>query len=139
MGPDYARAGVLNPDICCYRRAGMLDGLRFVRKGDEAIVVTTGALLRHWLKATPDFKPATANPTDDPSFYQWTGTSDWSVLKSRGLGNGAFLASGGPESDPHWIALTVTKRERVYIVFVRARTADPAAKARALTARLEGQ
>jgi hypothetical protein len=57
----------------------------------------------------------------------------------RDLGNGAFLASGGPESDPHWIALTVAKGQRIFIAFVRAKTDDPAGEARSLAAALERQ
>lgn len=131
---DFARAGTLNLDLCCYRRGHMLDGLSFL-KNDEAIVVTTRGLLAHWLKSGPDPKPG----IDDPSFYQWTGASDWSVLKARDLDGGAILASGGPESDFHWIALTATKGEQVIIAFVRAQTNDPAKEATTLKALLTGR
>ncbi len=128
----FSQQGRLNLDLCCYRHTSSIDGLRFEDKEGSAIILTTHNLLRHWLGVNKTYVPATPDPAADPDFYQWTGASEGSVLKVRDLPNGALLVSGGPRSDTRWIAMTVRRTWRYAIVFMLARTSDPAAEAASL-------
>lgn len=135
----FSKRGTLNLDICCYRRVEAPDGLRFENTSGDSIVVTTQNLLKLWLVHTKVYKPPAGGMKDDPNFYRWTGASDWPVLKERELPDGAFLASGTPESDTHWLALTVTAEDKVMIAFVHAKTDDFVREAAALAAELANQ
>lgn len=134
--PGFARAGVLNPALCCYGRFGALDGLSFEGAAGNRIVVTTEGLLRHWLDESTDFWPANAKPSSQlpilfttPSFYLWARASDWPVEKRVDLpvglidnatAIGAFLASARPGAD--WLAISVVKGGKVFVSFTRAKT-----------------
>ena len=134
--PGFARAGVLNPALCCYGRYGALDGLSFEGAGGNRVIVSTQGLLRRWLSESTDFWPADNKPSTDlpilfttPSFYLWSRASDWPVQKLADLpigltdnatAIGAFLATARPGTN--WIALSVAKGSKVYVNFFEART-----------------
>ncbi len=134
--PGFARAGVLNPALCCYGRFGALDGLSFEGAAGNRVIVSTEGLLRHWLDESTDFWPANAKPPSDlstlfttPSFYLWSRASDWPVLKLADLpiglttnarAVGAFLASAQP--GPNWIAISAAKGGKVFVSFIQAKT-----------------
>jgi hypothetical protein len=134
--PGFARAGVLNPALCCYGRFGALDGFSLEGASGDRMIVSTEGLLRHWLNESTDFWPANAKPSSDlpmlfatPSFYLWSRASDWPVQKLAELpiglttnasAVGAFLASAQP--GPNWIALSVAKGGKVFVSFIRAKT-----------------
>ncbi|MBV8393283.1 MAG: hypothetical protein JOY81_08885, partial [Alphaproteobacteria bacterium] len=132
----FARAGTLNPALCCYGRFGALDGLAFQGQGGDRLIVTTEPLLRHWLGESSDFWTAETKPTGDlptlfrtPDFYRWSGAEDWPVVKRADLpigrttnatAIGAFIAAAQPGAD--WMALSVAKGGRVFIAFFRTKT-----------------
>ena len=134
--PGFARAGVLNPALCCYGRFGALDGLSFEGPGGNRLIVSTEGLVRHWLDESTEFWPVDAKPSSNlptlfatPSFYLWSRASDWPVQKLAGLpiglttdatAIGAFLASARPGAD--WIALSVAKADKVFVAFFRSKT-----------------
>jgi len=134
--PGFARAGTLNPALCCYGRFGALDGLLFEGAGGNRIVVSTQGLLRRWLSESTDFWSIDKKPSSDlsilfttPSFYLWARASDWGVeklvdlpigLTDNATAIGAFLASAQPGAN--WIALSVAKGSKVYVSFFQAKT-----------------
>jgi hypothetical protein len=137
--PGFARAGVLNPALCCYGRFGALDGLSFEGTGASAgdrIIVSTEGLLRHWLNESTDFWSVDKKPSSDlpvlftaPSFYLWSRASDWPVQKFADLpiglvdnasAIGAIFASAQPGEN--WIGLSVAKGGKVYVAFFKSRT-----------------
>ena len=134
--PGFARAGVLNPALCCYGRYGALDGLSFEGAGGNRVIVTTQGLLRRWLTESTDFWPADNKPSTDlpvlfttPSFYLWSRASDWPVQKLADLpigltdnatAIGAFLATARPGAN--WIALSVAKGDRIFVAFFQSKT-----------------
>ena len=139
--PGFAKAGALNPALCCYGRFGALDGLSFEGlsvggKGGNRIIVSTPSLVEHWLNESTDFWSIDKKPSSDlsilfttPSFYLWARASDWGVeklvdlpigLTDNASAIGAFLASAQPGAN--WIALSVAKGSKVYVSFFKART-----------------
>ena len=134
--PGFARAGVLNPALCCYGRFGALDGLSFEGKGGNRVIVSTKDLVEHWLNESTDFWPIDKKPSSDlsilfttPTFYLWARASDWPVeklvdlpigLTDNASAIGAFLASAQPGAN--WIALSVAKGSKVYVSFFQAKT-----------------
>jgi hypothetical protein len=134
--PGFAKAGVLNPALCCYGRFGALDGLSFEGQGGNRIIVSTKGLVEHWLNEATDFWSVDKKPSSDlsalfktPSFYLWARASDWPVEKLIDLpigltddatAIGAFLANARPGAN--WIALSVAKGGKVYVSFFQAKT-----------------
>jgi hypothetical protein len=134
--PGFAKAGLLNPALCCYGRFGALDGLSFEGSGGNRLIVSTPALVRHWLNEASDFWTIDNKPSNDlstlfqtPSFFLWSRASDWEVRKLIDLpigltdnasALGAFLSVAAPGAN--WIALAVAKGDRVYVSFTQPRT-----------------
>ena len=134
--PGFARAGVLNPALCCYGRFGALDGLAYEGQGGNRIIVSTTSLVEHWLNESTDFWSADKKPSSDlsilfttPSFYRWSGAMDWPVQKlidlpigltDNATAIGAFLSVARPGAN--WIALGIAKGPRVYVSFFQTRT-----------------
>jgi hypothetical protein len=133
--PGFSRAGVLNPALCCYGRFGALDGLSFEGTGGNRLIVSTTGLVEHWLNESTDFWSTDKTPSSDlsilfttPSFYRWSGATEWPVQKRAELpiglvdnatAIGAFLASAAPGAD--WIALSVAKGGKVYVGMFRSK------------------
>jgi len=134
--PGFSKVGVLNPALCCYGRFGALDGLSYEGQGGNRIIVSTKALLEHWLNESTDFWPADKKPSSDlsilfttPSFYRWSGAMDWPIQKLIDLpigltdnasAIGAFLSIAQPGAN--WIALGIAKGPKVYVSFFQTRT-----------------
>lgn len=127
------RRSALNAALCCWGRVEALDGLAFAQADGGRAIVTTLGLLDRWRRERHDLRTVSADLGSEPNFYQWAGASDWRVLKRAVLplrlppgasSAAAFLASGGPDAEPVWIAAFLIKADRVHVAFVNARKKD---------------